>query len=145
MGGEYPSGREWNFYQDSASTSYVIAHWPTSVVFTGFESGKNVLTGAGLREVASPNPVQRSYALYNGLTDRSSWDQVAVYYAVMTANGRQTELWSKNSGKNTVRSNGSNYWLNKPDKTVDHAYLVQHSDTEKIADLLEQLMLPERK
>lgn len=145
MGGEYPSGREWNFYQDSASSSYVIAHWPTSVVFTGFESGKNVLTGAGLREVASPNPVRRSYALYNGLTDRPSWDQVAVYYAVMTANGKQTELWSKNTGKNMVRLDGSNYWLNKRDKTVDQTYLVQQGHTKKIADLLEQLMLSGRK
>ncbi len=145
MGGEYPSGREWNFYQDSASTSYVIAHWPTPVVFSGFEIGKNVLTGAGLEKSAQPNPVRRSYELYNGLTDRSSWDQLTVYYAVMTANGKQTELWSKNLGKNIVRPDGSNYWLNKRDETVEHSYLVQRGDTEKIASLLEQLMLPERK
>ncbi|MCI5195586.1 MAG: nucleoside hydrolase [Candidatus Electrothrix sp. AW5] len=145
MGGEYPSGREWNFYQDSASTSYVIAHWPTPVVFSGFEIGKDVLTGAGLQKTASPNPVRRSYEVYNGLRDRPSWDQVAVYYAVVTANGQQTKLWSKNTGKNMVRLDGSNYWLNKQDKTVDHTYLVQQGHTKKIADFLEQLMLSGRK
>jgi hypothetical protein len=149
MGGEYPTGREWNFYQDSASTSYVIAHWPTPVVFSGFEIGKDVLTGAGLRETVLPNPVRRSYELYNNLTDRSSWDQVAVYFAVMGDGGtnheHQARLWSQNSGKNRVRPDGSNYWLNQQDETVDHAYLMQRGHTEKIAGILEQLMLPARK
>ena len=44
-----------------------------------------------------------------------------------------------------VRPDGSNYWLNKRGQAVDHAYLVQHGDTEKIAGLIEQLMLPVRK
>lgn len=29
MGGEYPSGREWNFYQDSAAAASVVEQWPT--------------------------------------------------------------------------------------------------------------------
>ncbi len=141
MGGEYPSGREWNFYQDSAAAASVVEQWPTPVVFSGFEIGKEVLTGAGLQEAAQPDPVRRSYELYNGLTDRPSWDQVAVYYAVMTANEQQTKLWSKNSGSNMVRTDGSNYWLNKRDQGVDHAYLVQGADTAALAALLEELML----
>jgi purine nucleosidase len=141
MGGEYPAGREWNFYQDSAAAASVVEHWPTPIVFSGFEIGKDVLTGAGLQEVAQPNPVRRSYALYNGLTDRPSWDQVAVSYAVMTANGQQTKLWSENSGRNVVRPDGSNYWLNKRNQAVGHAYLVQRAGTDIIAEMLEGLML----
>jgi purine nucleosidase len=144
MGGEYPSGREWNFYQDSVAAASVVKHWPTPIVFSGFEIGKDVLTGAGLQEVAQPNPVRRSYELYNGLIDRPSWDQMAVYSAVMTANGQQTKLWSKNSGRNIVRPDGSNYWLNKRDQVVDHSYLVQRADTGTIAELLEGLMLAQR-
>ncbi len=143
MGGEYPSGREWNFYQDSAAVASVAKHWPTPVIFSGFEIGKEVLTGVGLQEAAQPSPVRRSYELYNGLTNRPSWDQVAVYYAVMTANGQQTKLWSKNLGRNVARPDGSNYWLNKREEGVDHAYLVQRADTDTaaLAELLEELML----
>jgi hypothetical protein len=141
MGGEYPSGREWNFYQDSAAAASVVEQWPTPVTFSGFEIGKDVLTGAGLQEVPPPNPVRRSYELYNGLTDRPSWDQVAVYYAVMTAHGQQKKLWSKNLGRNMVRPDGSNYWLNKREESADHAYLVQRADTATLAALFEELML----
>ncbi|MCI5124751.1 MAG: hypothetical protein D3925_09805 [Candidatus Electrothrix sp. AR5] len=141
MGGEYPSGREWNFYQDSASTTSVVGHWPTPIVFSGFEIGKEVLTGAGLQKAVQPNPVRRSYELYNGLTDRSSWDQVAVYSAVMMANGQQTKLWSKNLGSNVARPDGSNYWLNKREEGVDHAYLVQRADTLALAEMIERLMV----
>jgi inosine-uridine nucleoside N-ribohydrolase len=141
MGGQYPSGKEWNFYQDAAAAAYVVEHWPTPVVFSGFEIGKDVLTGAGLQEAAQPDPVRRSYELYNGLTDRPSWDQVAVYYAVRTENERKTALWSRIYGRNTVRDDGSNYWLNQRDNTVAHSYLVQREDTDKIAELLERLMV----
>lgn len=144
MGGEYPSGREWNFFQDSEAAASVVAHWPTPVVFSGFEIGKEIMTGAGLRKVAQPNPVQRSYELYNGLTDRPSWDQVAVYYAVITANGQQSGFWVKNSGRNMVQPDGSNYWRNKRDEAVDHTYLVQRAETVTIAELLEGLMLTQR-
>ncbi|MCI5160258.1 MAG: nucleoside hydrolase [Candidatus Electrothrix sp. AUS1_2] len=147
MGGQYPSGREWNFYQDTAASAYVVEHWPTPIVFSGFEIGKDVLTGAALQGMPQPNPVRRSYELYNGLTDRPSWDQVAVYYAVTTAataDEGETGLWSKNSGRNVVRPDGSNYWLNKRDQAADHAYLVQHAETAHIAELLEQLMLTAR-
>ena len=100
MGGSYPSGREWNFYQDTSATTYVVNHWPTPVVFSGFETGRDIRTGVGLQKATLNNPVRRSYELYNGLTDRSSWDQVAVYYAVVADNGRKKDFWSRVSGRN---------------------------------------------
>lgn len=141
MGGQYPSGKEWNFYQDADAAAYVINHWPTPVVFAGFELGKDVLTGAQLRTLPPKNPVRRSYELYNGIADRPSWDQVAVYYAVMSADGQQTDWWSRVHGRNTVSMDGRNHWLNKGDAAADHAYLVQRGTTVEIAALLEQLML----
>ena len=141
MGGQYPSGREWNFHQDPTASAYVVKHWPTPIVFSGFEVGKDVLTGAGLRHKnLDPQPVQQSYMLYNGLTDRPSWDQVTVYYAVITANGQQTDLWSSIQGKNSVQEDGSNLWQNTTEAS-QHSYLVQNGPTETITDLIEQLML----
>ncbi|MCI5211326.1 MAG: nucleoside hydrolase [Candidatus Electrothrix sp. ATG2] len=144
MGGEYPSGREWNFYQDAAATDYVITYWPTPIIFSGFEIGRNILTGAGLHNTPHPNPVRRSYELYNGLSDRPSWDQVAVYYAVTAASEQKTTSWSKVYGRNMIKSDGSNFWVNKQEKTVMHSYLVQRTDNEEIAGLIEQLMLVTR-
>ncbi|MCI5146429.1 MAG: nucleoside hydrolase [Candidatus Electrothrix sp. AR3] len=137
MGGQYPTGREWNFYQDAPAAAYVVDHWPTPIVFSGFEIGKDILTGAGLKKAASSNPIRRSYELYNNLTNRPSWDQIALYYAVK---GQQVSLWSSIPGKNTVQTDGSNVWQNKQDD-VNHAYLVQEAAPSEITMLLEQLML----
>ncbi len=141
MGGQYPSGREWNFYQDSPSSIQVVASWPTPIVFSGFEIGKDLLTGTALKDAAPDNPIRRSYELYNNLTDRPSWDQVAVYYGVMTVDNKKTGLWSRVFGENIVQPDGSNYWLNKRVPNREHSYLVQLGKTARIAALFEQLML----
>lgn len=140
MGGQYPSGKEWNFYQDANAAAYVLKHWPTPVVFAGYELGKDVLTGAKLRALPK-SPIRRSYELYNGIADRPSWDQIAVYYAVVSANDQPTDLWSRVYGRNVLSADGSNHWLNKGDAANDHAYLVQRGTTAEIAALLEQMMM----
>jgi inosine-uridine nucleoside N-ribohydrolase len=137
MGGQYPSGREWNFHQDAAAAAYVVSHWPRPIIFIGFELGKDIMTGAGLRSLPAKNPVRRSYELHNKLAGRPSWDQIAVYYAVITANDGQSAFWSTISGRNTVQADGSNHW--KADGT--QTYLVQRAESERIASQLEQLML----
>lgn len=141
MGGGYPAGYEWNFFQDVPASIYVVKHWPTPVIFSGFEIGKDIWTGAGLQKAEHPNPIRRSYELYNTLTDRPSWDQVTVFYAVETADGQKTDLWSRVYGRNSVHLTGRNYWYNNVDGQADHSYLVQRGDTGEIANLLEQLML----
>jgi len=142
MGGQYPSGQEWNFAQDAEAAAYVLTHWPTELVFVGFELGKDIITGAKLRSLPPAHPIRRSYELHNKLSGRPSWDQIAVYYAVTTANGKQNDLWSKIYGRNVVENNGSNHWLN--DQNAEHAYLVQQADSAKIAAIVEQLMLTEK-
>ncbi|MCW5199525.1 nucleoside hydrolase [Desulfobulbus sp. F1] len=141
MGGQYPSGREWNFYQDAKATVDVISHWPVPIVFVGFEIGKDIMTGAKLRSLPPSNPVRHSYELHNKLAGRPSWDQLAVYYAVMTANGEQSDWWAKVQGSNSVRDDGSNSWLNQQQSKIDHAYLVQRGEYATITATIEQLML----
>ncbi len=141
MGGDYPAGYEWNFYQDVPAAMHVVKYWPTPVIFCGFEVGRDIWTGAGLKNVRSTNPIRRSYELYNRLTDRPSWDQVAVFYAVGIANGQESDLWTRVYGRNSVHPTGRNYWHGTVDGQADHSYLVQRGDTDKIAEMLEQLML----
>jgi inosine-uridine nucleoside N-ribohydrolase len=47
MGGEYPraSVPEWNFGLDLPATRFVVATWPTPVVYDGFEIGGRVFVG----------------------------------------------------------------------------------------------------
>jgi inosine-uridine nucleoside N-ribohydrolase len=47
MGGEYPraSVPEWNFGLDLPATRFVVANWPTPVVYDGFEIGGQVFVG----------------------------------------------------------------------------------------------------
>ena len=140
MGGRYPAGREWNFYQDALSAEYVIRHWPTPVIFSGFEIGKDILTGSGLRRITTRNPVRRSYELYNNLHDRPSWDQITIFYAVTHANGQDVDWWSRVYGQNVVEPDGRNYWIEEPTEQVDHSFLILRSSAGEIADRLEQLM-----
>ncbi len=139
MGGEYPSGREWNFHRDPAAAAYVTQHWPTPLIFAGFELGKEIMTGAGLRGMPENNPLRRSYELHNKLAGRPSWDQIAVHYAVMTADGSPSAFWSARRGSNLVREDGSNRWLEE--QSGSHAHLVQQADSAVIAAQIEQLML----
>jgi purine nucleosidase len=139
MGGLYPSGREWNFYQDAKAAAYVVSHWPRPIVFVGFELGKDILTGAGLRRLPEQNPLRRSYELHNKLAGRPSWDQIAVYYAVMAAKSGQSDFWTKISGRNIVQNDGSNHW--QAEENAAQTYLVQHAQSGKIAKKLEHLML----
>jgi inosine-uridine nucleoside N-ribohydrolase len=140
MGGEYPSGREWNFYRDSQAAAFVVDSWPGSIVFCGFELGRNIMTGSVLRDTGQPNPIRRAYELYNSLTDRPSWDQVTVFYAVETANEKKSQFWLRFFGQNKVQPDGSNIWLNKQRGRIDHAYLVQQSSDSELETRLGRLM-----
>ncbi len=139
MGGEYPSGREWNFHRDAVAATYVAEHWPTPLIFAGFELGKDIMTGAALRSLPENNPLRRSYELHNKLAGRPSWDQIAVHYAAMTADGSPSAFWSARRGSNLVREDGSNRWLEEG--SSDHAHLVQQADSAVISAQIEQLML----
>jgi inosine-uridine nucleoside N-ribohydrolase len=140
MGGKMPEGREANLIHDGPAAAYAIANWPTPIIFSGWEIGQAIMTGAGLRKAPEKTPVRRAYELYNGLNDRQSWDQTAVLYAVRGVNGGLVNYWDlKTEGHLYVDKDGSNEWRNSPDR--DHAYLVRKMDPQKIAAVIEELML----
>lgn len=87
MGGKFPEGREANLINDGPAAAYAVEHWPTPIVFSGWEIGNEIMTGARLRESPESTPVRRAYELYNGLKNRQSWDQTAVLYAVRGLDG----------------------------------------------------------
>lgn len=140
MGGKIPEGREANLVNDGAAAAYAIRHWPTPIVFSGYEIGKDIMTGAELKQVPEKSPVRRAYQLYNGLKDRESWDQTALLYAVRGLDGGLAEYWDvETEGYLHVNDDGSNEWRRLPDES--QAYLVRKMDPKKIAAAIEELML----
>ena len=87
MGGDYPAGREHNFFARGSDTvtPAVLRAWPTPILFSGYTLGRAVMTGPGLKTLPDNHPVRRAYALHPGRpleNGRSSWDQTAVLAAV---------------------------------------------------------------
>jgi len=140
MGGRFPDGREANLVHDGQAAAEAIAGWPTPIIFSGWEIGQEIMTGAGLKAAPPGTPVRRAYELFNGLNHRQSWDQTAVLYAVRGLDGGLADHWDLNSeGHLHVNADGSNAWRDAPDK--DHAYLVKKKAPREIAQVIERLML----
>lgn len=139
MGGKYPAGKEANFYRpDPASTVRVVRDFPRPIVFSGWEIGNAIQTGARLAETPKANPVRRGYALYLGgeKKTRASWDQTAVLYAVR---GLRDYWRIETTGCCYVFEDGRNEWRDSPDK--NHGYLIRRMPDSEIAGIIEDLMI----
>jgi hypothetical protein len=146
MGAEYPKGKEWNIYVDAKSSIEAVKHWPTPIVWSGFEIGVGIQTGVGLKAVPQNSPVRRGYEHFNGLTNHPSWDQTAVLYAVRGLKGELKDVWNVGSGGYfQIHDDGSNTWV--AGAQHQHFYLIAKMPTIEVAKQIEALMLeqPQRK
>ena len=140
MAGQFPSGREWNVFQDTGASRRALADWPTPILFSGFEIGEPIQTGPGLRAVAASSPVRRSYELFNGLTNRSSWDQTAVLAAIKGLDGELASVWGLSKpGRIEIHADGSNQWIDAADGRQN--YLVAKAPPQDVARIIEALMV----
>jgi inosine-uridine nucleoside N-ribohydrolase len=130
MGGQYPTGTEFNFRNHPAAAAKIASGWPTPIVYSGFEVGETVMTGT-----TGPGPVARAYQLYaDGI--RPSWDQTATFFATL---GR-ADLFRPVAGHNLVDpATGTNVWARYQGRD---SYLVKTAPDERIAAELERLMAP---
>ena len=143
MGGKFPQGKEYNLIADGPAAAYTINNWPTPIIFSGWEIGNEIVTGAGLRAAPTDSPVRRAFDLYNGLKGRQSWDETAVLYAVRGLNGGLADYWDLHaSGHIEVNPDGSNVWKDSLDGK--NSYLVRKMPPAKIAEAIEELMLHPR-
>jgi inosine-uridine nucleoside N-ribohydrolase len=142
MGGRWPNSPkdegEYNFTMDAAAAHKVIRDWPGKIMFTGL--GKDVMTGGRLvAEGPKDNPVRAFYRNFfeaNKVSERSSWDLIAVLYAVRGLSGYFTAV---SGGKCVGREDGSNQWL--PGVPSNHAYLDYRMPPRELAAALEDLLL----
>ena len=141
MAGGFPRGYEFNVIKDAAAARAVAEHWPTRIIFSGFEIGKNIFTGNAVCDMpgdASSNPVKKAYQLALSEDDRTngreSWDQTAVLVAI-----RGYLPWfGLRRGRLIIDEKGNNAWVGSADGP--HAYLVAAVPYTRIAADIERLM-----
>jgi len=143
MGGTWPNSGtelEYNFHMDGPAACKVITEWPGKIMFTGL--GRDVQTGKVLMEKATnENPVRAFYENFfiaNNASERSSWDLIAVLYAVR---GCGDYFAAVTDGYSTVDKAGCTTWITT-EKTSNHSYLAYKMATEELAKILDELMLP---
>ena len=97
----YPCGKEYNSRWDAESSRIALENWPTPIIFSDFQYGRDCFAGRGIAEMQGPrNPVKDVFAgnipsreeIRNnsaknllrgyGMGGRSAWDQTAVLVAV---------------------------------------------------------------
>ncbi len=142
MGGRWPNSPkdegEYNFTMDGAAAHKVIRDWPGKIMFTGL--GKDVMTGTrfvpqGPKENPVPAFYRNFFAAYK-VSERSSWDLIAILYAVR---GFSDCFTAVSDGKCVSQENGNNQWI--PGSPSNHAYLVYQMPPTDLATLLEDLLL----
>jgi inosine-uridine nucleoside N-ribohydrolase len=145
MGGRWPNSPkdegEYNFHMDGAAAHKVISDWPGKIMFTGL--GKDVMTGGRLvAEGPKDNPVPAFYRnFFKGykVSERSSWDLIAVLYAVRGLSDYFTAI---SEGKCVGQKDGGNQWI--PGPASNHSYLVYKMPEAELAAVLEDLLLTPR-
>ena len=147
MAGWFPAGREFNVYMDSTASKYCFEHWPTEIIFTGFEIGDQIKTGLKLvRQSNRDNPVKEAYriAMKGSNEDqygRKSWDQTAVLIAIYGT----APFFTTVKGTITVNPDGSNRWIENP--AGKHSYVILKMKPESLGNFIEERMMqvPQRK
>ena len=141
-GGRWPNSPkqegEYNFRMDGAAAHKVISDWPGKIMFTGL--GKDVMTGARLVAQGSKvNPIPAFYQNFfkgHKVSERSSWDLIAVLYAVR---GLSEYFTMDTKGKSVSQKDGTNQWI--PGPASNHAYLEYKMPQSELAAVIETLLL----
>ena len=133
MGGVYND--DFNFVRHNLvdQSQYVIENWPSPIVIS--QDGAYVHTGSALQTTPVDNPVRAAYYKWFGdsFQDRSSWDQMAVLYAVRGA-GVYFDEMSSDSG----RLKNGYMWRMQPGHRM---YLARKLSTSELAAVIEKLMI----
>lgn len=133
MGGHFEDTGfgEFNIRLDTAAADRVASSWPTRVVYSGFEVGNEVRTGAALTDPEN-NPVAKAYEYYpltsggeGVIGDRQSWDQTAVLFAARGEAGfwglsdaQQVSFDTNGRTTATADDDGDRFFLIQPGSVV---------------------------
>jgi inosine-uridine nucleoside N-ribohydrolase len=139
MAGNFADGApEYNVKIDASAAKTVFERWPTPIVFSGFEIGRELLYPAASIEhdftYAHPHPIAESYRAYQKMPyNRPTWDLTAALQAVRPEHAYFT---LSEPGTVQVESNGVTHFTAGGG---DRRYL--RLDSAKRAEILEVLAL----
>ena len=139
MAGNFAGGEpEYNVRIDVASAKAVFERWPTPIVFSGYEIGRDLLYPAASIEhdfaYARPHPIAESYRAYHQMPyDRPTWDLTA---ALEAARPEHSYFGRSEPGTVVVESNGATRFVPGPG---DRRYL--RLDPSRRAEILDVLTL----
>lgn len=151
MGGQFPKGEnEWNFNGNMPGvTKFVLENLKVPIVFSGYELGVKIKTGATFNNIDPETPLYKGFLYFSEhapwmkdqfkgkILNNSTFDQTAVLYAV---NGGVDVLWEKvTGGYCEAGDNGGNRWVKR--KNSSHSYLKLIETPEFMAALIEAIML----
>lgn len=141
MAGAFPSGKEFNMDHDPKASKEVFENWPTPVIFSGFEIGEHIKTGLPLvrNDSIHHDPAKDVFRISIPMNPidsagRMSWDETTALVAVRG----YKPYFSLHPGRIIVNNDGSNGW---DDHGKGHYYLVQKESPDKVADVINQLMM----
>lgn len=141
MAGKFPEGWEFNVFKDSTASRYVVAHWPTPVLYSGFEIGVKIKCGLPLvRDVSIQNsPVKDVFRISlpqaaDDSAGRSSWDETAVLVGI----GGYQPYYTVRRGQMLVAVNGSDRWEDSADGR--QAHLVEARPVAEVQAIINGLM-----
>ena len=151
MGGKFPKGDdEWNFNGNMLGvTKFVIDNLKVPIVFSGFELGVQIKTGATFNDIDKDTPLYQGFRYFSEhapwmkeqfkgeILNNATYDQTAVLYAV---NGGVDVLWEKiTGGYCEANETGGNRWVKR--NNSNHSYLKLIVTPEFMEILIEAIML----
>ena len=140
MAAEFPSGKgEFNVKCDAPAAKKVVEEWPGKIIFSGFEIGKDILTGKEVAQMdVTDSPVKDAYQMnlaQDNPEGRNSWDQTAVLVAIK---GYEPYYKIKSGTIIIDGTTGANQWTDDP--AGKHAYLIKDMPEAKVTAILENYM-----
>ena len=148
MGGFYPWGEEYNFKGDPVASRDVLRDWPTPMVYTDGQYGKDVYTGRRLAETPQEgNPVHDVYAWtmepretithrsWDQHAGHSSWDQTAVLIAVRGVDSYFTPEYGTYEMTDDKGRDEWRYDLKSPSCRV-----LEKTPRTRVAEIIDELM-----
>ncbi|PUZ24404.1 nucleoside hydrolase [Chitinophaga costaii] len=140
MAGQFPAGKEFNVAMDTASSAYVFAHWPTRLLFSGYEIGEKIKTGLPLIQDThiTHSPVKDVFNLSIPLAaedreGRMSWDESTVLVGCKDP----LTYYTLQPGHIVLHADGSNSW---DTSGKQQAYLVEKTSPATVQAYINQLM-----
>jgi hypothetical protein len=144
VAGNFPTGREYNFYVNS--TRAAIFNRITNslpVTFIGSEVGDQIMIGQNILEKPESDPVRDAFHQYYslwGLNSRPAWTGPALLLATRGYEDNGVPLFNRTKGRVTIDpATGSNTWVNLPESNQEYLTLAQ--PVRYYADLFDALLM----